>query len=92
MKLILKKSVPNLGQEGDCVTVKAGYARNFLLPRKLAVEATKGGMKVLEQEKRGRETRILAVQQEAGALAEKINETEIVLEERNVLPIGSHSF
>ena len=51
MKLILKKAVPNLGESGDVVTVKAGYGRNFLLPQGLAYEASTANMRRLEEER-----------------------------------------
>src|SRR6516225_1074504 len=49
MQIILQEDVEKLGNRGDVVTVKPGYARNFLLPNKLAVEATPGNMKALER-------------------------------------------
>ena len=49
MQIILQEDVEKLGNRGDVVTVKPGYARNFLLPKKLAVEATPGNMKALER-------------------------------------------
>jgi len=49
MQIILQEDVEKLGHRGDVVTVKPGYARNFLLPHKLAVEATPGNMKALER-------------------------------------------
>jgi large subunit ribosomal protein L9 len=49
MQIILKEDVEKLGNRGDVVTVKPGYARNFLLPHKLAIEATPGNMKALER-------------------------------------------
>ena len=49
MQIILQEDVEKLGHRGDVVTVKPGYARNFLLPNKLAVEATAGNMKALER-------------------------------------------
>jgi large subunit ribosomal protein L9 len=49
MQIILQEDVEKLGHRGDVVTVKPGYARNFLLPKKLAVEATPGNMKALER-------------------------------------------
>jgi len=49
MQIILQEDVDKLGNRGDVVTVKPGYARNFLLPKKLAVEATPGNMKALER-------------------------------------------
>jgi large subunit ribosomal protein L9 len=49
MQIILQEDIDKLGNRGDVVTVKPGYARNFLLPRKLAIEATSGNMKALER-------------------------------------------
>src|SRR5437773_8729424 len=49
MQIILQEDVEKLGHRGDVVTVKPGYARNFLLPRKLGIEATLGNMKALER-------------------------------------------
>jgi large subunit ribosomal protein L9 len=48
MDVILRADVPELGRRGDIVSVKAGYARNYLLPRKLAMEATPGNRKQVE--------------------------------------------
>jgi large subunit ribosomal protein L9 len=52
LKVILRQDVPDLGQSGDIVTVRPGYARNFLLPRGMAFEATGANIKQLEEEKR----------------------------------------
>lgn len=49
MEIILQEDIDKLGHRGDVVTVKPGYARNYLLPRKLALEATPGNMKALER-------------------------------------------
>ena len=49
MQIILQEDIDKLGNRGDVVTVKPGYARNFLLPRKLAVEATAGNLKAIER-------------------------------------------
>jgi large subunit ribosomal protein L9 len=49
MQIILQEDVEKLGTRGQVVEVKAGYARNFLLPRKLALEATAGNMKRIEK-------------------------------------------
>jgi len=48
MEVILREDVPKLGHRGDIVTVKEGYARNYLLPRKLALEATASNRKQIE--------------------------------------------
>ena len=49
MQIILQEDIDMLGHRGDVVTVKPGYARNYLLPRKLAVEATEGNLKAIER-------------------------------------------
>jgi large subunit ribosomal protein L9 len=49
MQIILQEDVDNLGHRGDVVTVKPGYARNFLLPRKIGIEASSGNMQALER-------------------------------------------
>ena len=49
--VLLREDVDNLGGRGEIVKVRAGYARNFLLPNKLAMEATKGNIKQVEQER-----------------------------------------
>jgi large subunit ribosomal protein L9 len=49
MEVILKEDVAKLGSRGDMVKVAEGYGRNFLLPRRLAIEATSGNNKVIEQ-------------------------------------------
>jgi large subunit ribosomal protein L9 len=49
MQIILQEDIDKLGHRGDVVTVKPGYARNYLLPRSLAIEATAGNMKALER-------------------------------------------
>ena len=49
MQIILQEDIDKLGHRGDVVTVKPGYARNYLLPRKLAVKATEGNLKAIER-------------------------------------------
>ena len=57
IKVILRQDVAELGTSGDVVTVKPGYARNFLLPRGLAFEATDSNIRRLEDEKRRAESK-----------------------------------
>ncbi len=59
MKLILIHEVSGLGVAGDVVEVKDGYARNYLLPRRLATAWTKGGQKQVESIQRARQTRAI---------------------------------
>jgi len=51
MEVILKEDVPKLGSRGDVIKVAEGFGRNYLLPRKLAIEASAGNKKVIEQMK-----------------------------------------
>jgi len=57
MKLILKKAVPNLGEAGEVVSVKAGFGRNYLLPQGLAYEASEANVRRLEEERKRAEER-----------------------------------
>ena len=58
MKVILKEDVQNLGQQGDVVEVKAGYARNYLMPQKLAILFTKQQKKSIEEAQRVEERKL----------------------------------
>ena len=77
MKIILKEEVENLGARGAVVTVKDGYARNYLLPKGLAMRFTPGAQKVLEQERRMYDLRQLKAKEEAQALADKLSAVEL---------------
>src|SRR5512135_798953 len=57
VKVVLRQNVPTLGGEGDIVGVKPGYARNYLLPKGLAFEATAAAMRQIEEERRRAEAR-----------------------------------
>jgi large subunit ribosomal protein L9 len=74
MELILKSKVEGLGDPGDIVKVKAGYARNFLIPKDLAVPATKRQKKILAEEMRLREIRDNKVKRTVQAMAEKMKD------------------
>ncbi len=58
MKVILKEDVQNLGQQGDVVEVKSGYARNYLMPKKLAILFTKQQQKSIEEGQRVEERKL----------------------------------
>jgi len=72
MKVILKEDVPNLGDIGEVVTVASGYARNYLIPRNLAVEASTRNIKYFEHLKRAMAARVEKARKEKQSLAEKI--------------------
>lgn len=72
MELILRENVPSLGKAGDLVRVKPGYARNFLLPRGLAFEATEGNKKRIAGEAKARQSRDAAERSQAEALAAQL--------------------
>jgi large subunit ribosomal protein L9 len=72
MEVILKEDVAKLGSRGDVVKVSEGYGRNFLLPRKLAVEATKGNKTVIEQMKQASQRRSAREKGDAEGLAQQL--------------------
>jgi large subunit ribosomal protein L9 len=71
MEVILKEDVATLGSRGDVVKVAEGYGRNFLLPRKLAIEATKANKTVIDQMKASAVRRNASEKVEAEALAKQ---------------------
>src|SRR3974390_2335514 len=73
MEVILKEDVPKLGNRGDVVKVAEGYGRNFLLPRKLAIEATVANKAVIEQMKAAAVRRSAKEKSEAEALAKQFD-------------------
>jgi len=79
MEVILREHVDNLGRRGDVVKVTAGYARNFLLPRKLALEVNPGNRRQIEKERKVAEARELAEKQAAESFAARLATVEVVL-------------
>ena len=79
MKLVLLTDVKALGRKGDVVDVADGYARNFLLPRKLAGEADKGALAQLEAQHKALERREAATLAEAKALAARIESAKLAI-------------
>jgi large subunit ribosomal protein L9 len=77
--LILRESVPSLGKAGDLIRVKPGYARNFLLPRGLAFEATEGNKKRIAAEAKARDAKLAADRAEAMAFGAKLSAVTIEL-------------
>lgn len=72
MKIILKKEVDKLGEIGDMLIVKDGYARNYLIPKGLAVRATDGMLKAIEIEKKQKAFKIERERKAARELAESL--------------------
>lgn len=72
MEVILLKHVEGLGRRGEVVKVRSGYARNFLLPRRLALRATMGAKRLVEQEARKFESVDLKARANAAEVAERL--------------------
>ncbi len=77
MEIILKQDIENLGHKDDIVTVKPGYARNFLIPQGMAIAATKTNRKVLDEIKRQRSYKEEKILEEAKTLAKAIENTTV---------------
>jgi len=82
MEVILREHVEHLGERGEVVKVAAGYARNFLLPRKLALLVTAGNKKQIERERAKFEAREAEEKKVITAEAEKLAGTEVVIARR----------
>jgi large subunit ribosomal protein L9 len=86
MKVILIQEVPHLGRAGDQVDVARGYARNFLIPHKLAVEATSANLRSLEQLKAQARQREDRLHQEAESMAGRLRDLTVTI----ARPAGEH--
>jgi len=80
MKVILREEVRNLGHMGEIVSVKDGYARNFLIPQGLAVEANMGNVKELENEKKKIQLKAAKMKASAQELATKISAVSVQIQ------------
>ncbi len=79
MKIILKENQKNLGQQGDIVTVKDGYANNFLFPKGIAIMATSSNIKILEENNRQGALKRTKLKTDAEAVAEKLKDVTITI-------------
>ncbi|PRZ16592.1 LSU ribosomal protein L9P [Laceyella sediminis] len=79
MKVILQQDVKGTGKKGEVKEVSEGYARNFLIPRKLAIPATDGNMNTLKEQKRLEEKRKEAELKEAQELGQRIDSLTVKL-------------
>ena len=82
MEIILRQGVENLGKPGDVVNVKAGYARNYLLPHGLAYEATPGNLKRIQQERDRLEAAENERRSAAQGIAEKLEQVSLTFSAR----------
>jgi large subunit ribosomal protein L9 len=79
MKIILKENLKNLGIQGDVVTVKDGYANNFLFPKGLAVMATASNIKIQEENNRQGAKRREKLKEDALSMSEKLKDLTITI-------------
>ena len=79
MDIILREDVANLGTRGDVVKVAAGYARNFLLPKRMAVAATDSNKKIVEQERQAHLRKEVVQKSEAEDLAKLVGAVSITI-------------
>src|SRR5919205_2512345 len=84
--VLLREDVEDLGARGEIVRVRAGYARNFLLPRKMAVEATASNVKQIEQERKALLKKEAAERSTAEAQAEQLRALRLSFERK----VGEH--
>jgi len=82
MEVILREHVDNLGQRGDVVKVANGYARNYLLPRKMALKVTDANRRQIERERKIFDVREAEEKQQAESLAERLSQVEIAIARR----------
>ena len=82
MKVILTKDVEDLGNKGQVVNVADGYARNYLVPRSLAVKATDGALRQAEAMRVAREEALIAARQDAEGYAQSLTGTRVVVAAR----------
>lgn len=82
MEVILREHVEHLGKRGEVVKVAAGYARNYLLPRKLALLATDGNKRHVERERKIMEAKEADEKAQAQAIATRLEAVEIVITRR----------
>jgi large subunit ribosomal protein L9 len=79
VQVILNEDLPNLGRPGDVVKVRAGYARNYLLPRKLALEANSRNLRAFEHQKRLAMVKREALRVQAMTEKQKIENLQLTL-------------
>jgi large subunit ribosomal protein L9 len=79
MQIILRADVDNLGRLGDVVKVKPGYGRNYLIPKGMAMPATKANKNIFERERKKLEVQMEKIRQAAQSQADRLNEAHVVI-------------
>jgi len=82
MEVILREHIDNLGQRGDVVKVADGYARNYLLPRKLALAVTDSNRRQIDRERKLADARDVEEKQQAEALAQRLQQSDLEIGRR----------
>jgi len=83
MKVILKQDVENLGSKGDIVDITPGFGRNYLIPKKLALEVTSSNMKMIEIERRALKKRLEKERQSFEGLIQKLNQVALIFKRKS---------
>ena len=82
MEVILREDIDNLGTRGQVVKVAPGYARNFLLPKRLAVQATESNKKIVEQERQAHLRKEAKAQGEAAELGKLLGNVTVTIKQK----------
>lgn len=77
MKIILKENIENLGKRGDIIDVAAGYGRNYLIPRKMAIEVTPSNIKMVEMEQRALRKKLEKEVETYQSVIDRLNQTSL---------------
>ncbi len=82
MKIILKENIENLGKRGDILEISAGYGRNYLIPRKLALEVTLSNMKMIEMEQKVLRKKLEQEFKSYQSVIDRLNQTSLSFERK----------
>jgi large subunit ribosomal protein L9 len=88
MKVILKNDVENVGRKGDTVNVSPGYGRNYLIPRKLAIEVTSSNLKMIEIERQALKKKVESERQSFQDLIGRLNEVTLTFSRKALDKLG----
>jgi large subunit ribosomal protein L9 len=83
MKIILKENIENLGKRGDIINVAVGYGRNYLIPRKLALQVTPSNMKMIEMEQKALQKKLEGEVKSFKSVVDQLNQTSLSFERKS---------